>query len=35
MPKKKQAILAPVDSRILILRHQKVILDSIWRNFTA
>src|SRR5581483_8889772 len=28
MPKKKQAILAPVDSRILILRHQKVILDS-------
>ena len=28
MPKKKPAILPPVDSRILILRHQKVILDS-------
>src|SRR5581483_12028009 len=28
MPKKKPAILPPVDSRILILRHQKIILDS-------
>jgi hypothetical protein len=28
MPKKKPANLPPVDSRILILRHQKIILDS-------
>ncbi len=28
MAKKKPAILPPVDSRILILRHQKIILDS-------
>ena len=28
MPKKKPSILPPVHSRILILRHQKVLLDS-------
>ena len=28
MPKRKPVILAPVESRILILRHQKVIMDS-------
>jgi phage regulator Rha-like protein len=28
MPKRKPAILLPVESRIVILRHQKVILDT-------
>lgn len=28
MPKRKPAILAPVESKIVILRHQKVILDN-------